>query len=43
MGVVHTQHCRLSVKFILRNMGVRRVNDAKIDKVCYFRDIHTKD
>ena len=35
-GVVHTQHSGLSVKLMLRDMGVRRVTDAKIDKVCYF-------
>ena len=27
---------RLSVKLMLRDMGVRRATDAKIDKVYYF-------
>ena len=36
-GAVHTQHCRLSVKFMLliRDMG-GRVTDAKINKVRHF-------
>ena len=33
---IHTQHCRLSIELMLRDMGVRRVTDAKIYKVCYF-------
>ena len=33
---VHTQHCRLGIELMLRDTGVRRVTDAKIDKVCYF-------
>ena len=41
-GSVHTQHYRVGIELMLRDTGVRRVTDAKIDKVCYFYDIQTK-
>ena len=43
-GAIHTRHCRHSVKLMLRDIGVRKITDGKIDKVfAIFCDIQTQD